>query len=253
MPCARLPLLVSSILLLTAATAAAQHPSAPAPLPSADTVVIEALTPEQERELASWLSDMHAWRDDEMKWKNRPRRDGWGRISARRPAPEAPPWLESYCARNAAAGVPALDACRLLADPRAETGVIPARATVPDDEKPKKSSFLRRVHLDGLWSTTSTQGRVYGLVGTHVSVVDVGRLQIFGPPGVLLVSVPSVAGTRRITIGYTWGVSLRLADTRLFGTKDMTLFLNVSKVWVGGGGGQGLDIIGFSLAPRNKK
>ena len=251
MPCARLPLLVSSILLLTAASGAAQH--LPAPPPPVDTVVVEALTPEQERELASWLSEMNEWRDDEMKWKNRPRRDAWGRISRRRPAPEAPPWLEPYCARLAAAGVPALEACRLLADPRADAGAVPTRATAPDAEKPKKSSFLRRVHLDGLWSTTSTQGRVYGLVGTHVTLVDVGRLQVFGPPGILLVSVPSVAGSRRINIGYTWGVSLRLADTRLFGTKDMTLFLNVSKVWVGGGGGQGLDIIGFSLAPRSNK
>jgi hypothetical protein len=91
-----------------------------------------------------------------------------------------------------------------------------------------------------------------------VSLVDVGRLQVFGPPGVLLLSVPDGENSRRITLGYTWGVSLRLTDVRLFApTRNMTLFLNVSKVWLDFGDERskfrGFDIAGFSLAPRRKR
>jgi len=123
----------------------------------------------------------------------------------------------------------------------------------------KHTSFLTRVHIDGLWTTASSNNRFYGLVGSHVSLVDVGRLQVFGPPGVLLLSVPDASGSRRITLGYTWGLSVRLADVRIFGpTRDMTLFLNVSKVWIatgseGQGTSRGYDMMGFSIAPRKKR
>ena len=86
-----------------------------------------------------------------------------------------------------------------------------------------------------------------------------GRLQVFGPPGVLLLSVPDVNGDRRLTLGYTWGLSVRLTDVALFGrSKDMTLFLNVSKVWTATGAdsqgtGSGYDMMGFSIAPRKKR
>ena len=216
--------------------------------------VAEPLTPEQDRELGAWLTEMEKWLRDEGKWFNRPRRDGWGRIVARQPPPDAPSWLPEYCASSAPASATdrTTRACRLLADPRAELEAAVTQATVRQAETPQKhTSFLTRVHLDGLWATTPTHGRVYGLVGSHVSLVDAGRLQIFGPPGVLVLSIPQADGSRRIALGYTWGVSLRLTDVRLFGDKDLTLFLNLSKVWLDGG--RGFDIVGFSLAPRRKE
>jgi len=253
MPFARLSIAALAILLAaTTAVTAQERPPQP-PDPIVTTVVVEALTAEQESELAAWLSVMDEWRRHEMKWKNRPRHDAWGRISGRRPPPDAPSWLGTHCASMAAASIPQMDACRLLADPWAETAAVPLQSKALAAEKPRKnSSFLTRVHLDGLWTTAAKQGRAYGLVGSHVSLVDIGRFQVFGPPGVLLLSVPDVEGKRRIALGYTWGVSVRLADVRIFDGKDMTLFLNVSKVWINGGG-QALDIAGFSLAPRRKR
>jgi hypothetical protein len=115
------------------------------------------------------------------------------------------------------------------------------------------------VHLDGLWTTAASQNRFYGIVGSHVSLVDVGRLQVFGPPGVMVLSVPDVNGSRRITVGYTWGLSVRLGDVRIFGpTKDKTLFLNVSKVWLTGNVTSeettgGYQMMGLSIAPRRKR
>jgi len=33
-----------------------------------------------------------------------------------------------------------------------------------------------------MWITTSTNGRLYAIVGTYLSLVDIGRIQVFGPP-----------------------------------------------------------------------
>ena len=172
---------------------------------------------------------------------------------------------ERYCTRAAAAHVLELDprtkvACLLLEDPRTAIAAVPtpAQAARLDAEKSKHSSFMTRVHLDGLWTSASSGTRLYGLVGSHISLVDVGRLQVFGPPGVLLLSVPDYAGSRRVTLGYTWGLSVRLADVRLLGpAKDMTLFLNVSKVWMADGADErtagGYKMMGLSIASRKKR
>jgi hypothetical protein len=257
-------MLLASWLSLGPPAAAAQTidpQSPPVNVPS-----LEALTPDQDRELATWLDAMKKWREYEARWFNRPSRDRLGRVTTRKGPPAPPSWLGAYCDRAASLGLVTLDAridtaCRLEEDPRAAEGSLPPdvqRARLGAEEPPKHNRFLTRVHLDGLWSTTSSSGRFYGLIGSHLSLVDVGRLQIFGPPGVLLLSIPEPDGSRRITLGYTWGVSIRLTDVRPFGTKPMTLFLNVSKVWITGGAendgpSRGYDIVGFSLAPRKTR
>lgn len=257
-----------SLLMGFVVAAAAQdvNPPPSAPAPSFLDVSIRALSPDQDRELTTWLKAMESWQRYDARWYNRPARDRLGRVTARRPQPVPPEWLGAHCTAAAAGGVVDLDArttraCQLFADPRAPMGPVATHvqaARVGAEQKPKHTSFLTRVHLDGLWSTTSTTGRFYGLIGSHVSLVDVGRLQVFGPPGVLLLSVPDAEGSRRITLGYTWGLSVRLTDVRLFGSKDMTLFVNLSKVWIASGGdstgtSRGYDIVGFSVAPRKNR
>ena len=149
-------------------------------------------------------------------------------------------------------------ACRLVEDPRATLNPAMLAAQL-GGENPKHSSFLSRLHIDGLWTTTPSGPRFYGIIGSHVSLVDVGRLQVFGPPGVMLLTVPNGRGGRRVTFGYTWGLSLRLTDVRIAApTKNLTLFLNVTKVFVASGASgaqatKGYDIVGFSLAPRKNR
>ena len=118
------------------------------------------------------------------------------------------------------------------------------------------------MHLDGLWSTTSSDVRYYGLIGTHISLVDIGRIQFFGPPGVILLSVPDGYGSRTLRPGYTWGMSVRLTDFHFPGSglgKNATLFLNVTKCWtvgqssLAGPNVSGFDIAGFSIAPRKHR
>ncbi len=249
------------LLAALSAPAAAQGVAQPRSTKSQAPFQIAALSAEQERELTQWLSAIKEWQQYESKWRNRPVRDGWGRVVERKAAPLAPAWLAARCAWLSDGHVPDLEprtalACRLLEDPRLETAQI---ARLEAEMPPKHSSFLRRIHVDMLATQSRLGTRMYGIVGMHVTLVDVGRFHMFGPPGVLLVTVPAGNGGRRVTFGYTWGVSVRLTDIRLGGrAKNMTLFLNISKVWLNTGtpdvhDPRGYDIIGFSIAPRRQR
>ena len=257
----------SCLLFLVGAAAAAQSP---APLPSTRILFPSPpveLTAGQARELATWLSAMQKWQRFEKKWPNEPAYDPFGRIVGREPRPDAPRWLDAYCTVLGAGRIAELEtdagrACRieagLAADSQAEALRTSTDAARADREAVVKNTFFSRIHLDGLWTTTSTDARFYGLVGSHISLVDVGRVQFFGPPGVIVLSIPDGHGSRQIRMGYTWGMSVRLVDVRLFApTKNLTLFLSMTKVWTVGGTydrlqAGGFDLAGFSLAPRKK-
>ena len=256
-------------LLLPAAAAFPQEgtllPSRPIvlPAPSGD------LTSAEQRELDAWVRDMRKWQQQEKHSPNEPAHDPFGRLIKRTPQPAPPAWLEARCAPFGSSalstlGPPLGPACRLLAgleeDPTASAIRASTAASRAAAEKVHKNTFFTRVHLDGAWTTTSTDYRMYGLVGSHISLVDVGRIQFFGPPGIILLSMPDGRGSHQLRPGYTWGVSVRLVDMRLVSpTKNMTLFLTVAKVWVTGGNAYdrlapgGYDIAGFSLAPRKQK
>ena len=253
---------------LPAAAARAQEgtllPSTPVVLPAPP----DQLNAEQQRAVDTWLKSMRQWQRDDKRWHNEPAHDPLGRILKRAPRPDPPPWLEARCAVYPASaittlGAPLGPACRLLAGLDEDVAASAIRASTAASrtaaEKTVKDTFLTRVHLDGLWTSMSTDYRMYGLVGSHISLVDVGRVQFFGPPGVILLSVPDGRGGREMRAGYTWGISIRLNDLRLFApTKNMTLFLSITKVWVNGPTtgqipGGSFDIAGFSLAPRKHK
>ena len=255
-----------SALLLSCTTVAAQTSASSSSPAEPATFEIPAPTPQQEAQLTAWLSEIKKWQQYDEKWRNRPVHNGWAQIVDRKPAPAAPEWLEPQCDLLRAARLSGFDerldvGCRVLDDPRASFAAVPVPLGVSlDAEKTPHTSFFTRLHFDGMWSTTSTHGRIYGLVGTHLSLVDIGRVQLFGPPGVMLLTVPDGYGGRRVTLGYTWGLSVRLGDMRMgASTKNVTLFLNVSKVFMSGSaetqanGSRGIDIVGFSIAPRKKR
>jgi len=114
-------------------------------------------------------------------------------------------------------------------------------------ERPTRTSFLKWIHVDGLWIANNVGLKSYGLIGTHVAVMEVGRLQFYGPPGVMLI-MDRDGDSWRARPGLTWGFSLRLTDARLPGTqKNVGLFLNLAKVWTTGSVRSGRDMIGFSM------
>jgi hypothetical protein len=256
--------LVLSLCLLLPLPARAQEP----PLPSTPVLLPpppDALTDGQRRALDAWVAAMRTWQRMDKRWHNEPAHDVFGRMIDRAPKPAPPEWLDARCALVAPVvttlAAPLGPACRVLAgleaDPTAEALRAQTAAARADAEKTTKNTFLTRVHLDGLWTSTGSDVRIYGLVGSHISLVDVGRVQFFGPPGVILLSVPDDTGARHVRAGYTWGMSIRLSDVRLFApTKNLTLFLTITKVWVPGATAYdrlqpgGFDIAGFSLAPR---
>ena len=256
--------ILCAALLCPARTATPQDVSSNGPTTGASVEVV-ALTPQQDAELTTWLTALKKWQQYDEKWRNRPVHNGWGGIAERRPTPQAPEWLAGYCAAVSAAGLSGFEertevACRVLADPRSSFDAVPPPLSAAlDQENSRRSSFLSRLHFDGMWSTTSTNGRLYGIVGSHLSLVDIGRIQLFGPPGVMLLTVPDGSGGRQIALGYTWGLSIRLGDVRMGApTKNMTVFLNMSKVFLGSsdtaaGSSRGYDIVGFSIAQRKKR
>jgi hypothetical protein len=254
-------------LVLVAHPARAQQtplPSTPIVLPPSSFGSAE-LSSSQDEELAQWVEEMGKWLRQEKRWSNEPVHNNYGKIVPRKPQPQAPEWLTVYCdsvSRTPTAAPPRRidQACRMLAglevDPEAEAIRQQTQAVRADKEKVVKTSFMSRLHLDGLWTTTSSDVRYYGLVGSHISLVDVGRVQFFGPPGVLLLRMPDTNGTHQIRVGYTWGMSVRLTDLKLLSPyKNATLFLSITKCWTVGSDTDrlrpgGFDIAGFSIAPR---
>ena len=226
------------------------------------TPEVPPLSVDQDHELSQWLAAMDKWQQLDARWQNRPVYDGWGHIVERKVSPAAPTWLAARCAALSDAHLMDLenrtaDACRLLDDPRrrrAGQAVI-----VSSETPPKHTAFLSRVHIDVLATQSNTGSRLYGVIGGHISLVDMGRVQVYGPPGVMMMMVPTENGGHRVTFGYSWGASVRLADLRLRSAmKNATLYLNVSKVWMGSSerlanDQRGYDMVGFSISPRKQQ
>ena len=134
--------------------------------------------------------------------------------------------------------------CQGLDNP-AYWAMLLARA---EQEIPSRTRFLRWVHLDGPWMPMSTGTKVYGIVGVHVVVAQIGgRLFIFGPPGAMIVAQSHGNGWS-VRPALTWGLGVHLKDFRVPGTnRDAQLFVNFARAWMSGTPQNGLDMIGVSV------
>lgn len=116
-----------------------------------------------------------------------------------------------------------------------------------EKEKPTKTSFLKWLHFDGLWAPTTLGAGTFGMVGTHVTIANVGRVNFFGPPGVMLL-LENRDGGRSIRPAMTWGISVYLTDFRPPGTDHSAqLFLNLAKAQTFGAARSGMDLAGLSI------
>jgi hypothetical protein len=114
-------------------------------------------------------------------------------------------------------------------------------------ERSTRTSFLKWIHVDGLWTATEFNRRSFGLIGTHVAVMEFGRLHLYGPPGVMLVMERS-GESWRARPGLTWGLSVHLTDVTMPGSqKRAGLYLNLAKLWTTGNFRNGRDMIGLSM------
>jgi hypothetical protein len=116
-----------------------------------------------------------------------------------------------------------------------------------EKEKPTKTSFLKWLHVDGLWAPTTIGAGTFGLVGTHVTIANVGRVNFFGPPGLMLL-LENRDGGRTIRPAMTWGISVYLTDFKPLGSDHTAqLFLNLAKAQTFGAGRAGMDLAGLSI------
>ena len=116
-----------------------------------------------------------------------------------------------------------------------------------DKERDKRTSFLKWLHIDGMWVPTELGASTYGLIGTHIVVAEIGRIALFGPPGVMVLATRE-GDSWRMRPAFTWGVSVHLSDFRWPGSnEEARLFLNVGKVWTTGDYRTGMDMAGLSV------
>jgi len=173
-------------------------------------------------------------------------------VEAPPPPQQRPPTITEICALLPDDEAESREDCRADAKRREEEQRRREQAAA-EKERPRRSSFLRWMHLDGMWMPTSSSGSgTYGLVGAHVTVANLGRVNFFGPPGVMLLMWPGEHGDRRFQPALTWGFSIRLIDFRFPGATDNArLFANLAKCWTGTDSRLGLDMAGLSLTWKN--
>jgi hypothetical protein len=123
-----------------------------------------------------------------------------------------------------------------------------------EKETPSRTSFLDRVHLDVLGAPPEIGGgaNLVGVVGAHLTIVEFGRINLFGPPGVMLAMASADGeppGRWRPMTALSWGISVRLLEFRVRGSARKTvMYLNLTKLWTWGDFTKGTDFAGLSFA-----
>jgi hypothetical protein len=218
--------------------------------------------------VALWVEEARDWFAWAKVWFNRPQPRSLRGFRPRRVQPVAPLWLAEYCAdswlreNEAPIFAEACDLHREIATflagrPLNQQATVTREAEEGDDTR---SRFPERIHLDMGWTVTQIGGRTpVGLLGIHLTLLEVGRVAFYGPPGFLLVLWPDESGDRTLKPAYSWGVSIRLKEFGVPSTEQRAiLHLNVSKVWVtgianaGSSSTTGLDMAGLSLSWKRR-
>ena len=178
------------------------------------------------------LAATPAYADDKQKKKDPPR---------------DPVALADYCAALPEQERRETNACKTQSE-RDEDDQKRRVKEAEDRERGTKTSFLRRFLLDGMWVPMSGGGQ-YGLIGTHLDVASVGRIHLFGPPGVLMMIERTENGGQRVRPAWTWGVSIYLTEFEFPGSGRRTqLYFNLAKAWSAGDARTGRDLCGLSLS-----
>jgi hypothetical protein len=107
--------------------------------------------------------------------------------------------------------------------------------------------FITNWLIDGLWIPSQTGVDSIGLIGAHLTVAEIGRVHIWGPPGVLLVRADGEHG-KMFRPAYTLGLSVYLAEFTFPGTERRgRLFVNLARCWTHGDPNSGIGMAGLSV------
>jgi hypothetical protein len=245
--------------------AAAQDPS---PLPARPIVIDAAfllvpvrpeLTEASRHEVEAWQREYLAWRKWAAEWRNRTE-PGWFSRRDRRPKPDPPAWLIDACSKTLD-DVWLAEQCALVTDWQSDFVTAQFRDSQTNaraqHEKPTKTLWWEHIHLDALWPITQSRGTAFGLFGTHLTIDVTGRLEVFGAPGFIMLTMPTATG-RDWAPATDWGIAYRLGTFPLPGsTGRATLHLNLARAWVLGAAGavfsRTVDLVGLSLTFPNTK
>jgi hypothetical protein len=221
-----------------------------------------ALDAGEQRELRQWTDDVaryHRWYEQN---RNRIAHDIFGFTSGRRELPPVPAWLAGKCDLlgyfdpRPVGELPA--GCDLLSyyrnDFTEDPAAVQAALTQKQNEQDPHASFWKHVHLDAGWTSLDYRMHTYGLVGVHVTLPELAkRVQIFLPPGFLLLAVPDGRGGTSLQPAATIGVSVKMFAFEFPQGKNGTAYFNLAKAYLidgasGIGGSAAVDLLGLSFA-----
>jgi hypothetical protein len=226
------------------------------------------------RELEQWIAAYRAWQEWATKWLNKRQsvlhpfpypfwKDSpalFSYVAPPRVEPAPPLWLESACAPTLRESDLLAEGCELLTVWKDDLSTRKIRAEIvkarAQKDEPTKMVWYEHVHFAGLWIDPQPQrglGGAYGLAGVHATIDVHDRWQIYALPGILAVSLPNWQGERIVTIGYDWGMAVRLFNFRVpFSSTPARAHLNLVKVWVPEVG-QRIDMVGLSLTLKKNR
>ena len=233
------------LIVFTAVNVAAQG-DAPAASPLASrSLVMFVAAPSAEsavqilNTLERWTNDYDEYQAWFAQWRNR-REPGWWSSRDRRVPPVPPAWLPAACLTAADEDGVLREACRALrdserdlADEAAAVAAHQAAQVRARLESPQKTSWWSRVHIDAIWPMTRSGSSAFGVAGMHVTVPVGKRFQVFAAPGAILMRLPAIDGTTKLTAATDWGFSFRLTDFHLPGMRRAnTVHFNMARVWL---------------------
>jgi hypothetical protein len=190
----------------------------------------------RDAELQQWIDDFTAWQKWWAEWANRPEPGMLTSSRPRRVKPEPPPWLAGECDQVFDPAGPLETACELLMQWRRDDLIrTPQAATfggVVHAGEQSKTIWWEYIHVDLLWPATELRGDVFGVIGMHTAKTIKGRMQVFLTPGVMLLNVPAVDGSRVWKIAANYGLGYRLFDLKLPGNRPASIYLNIAKSYM---------------------
>ncbi len=237
---------------------------------------VESDQPLKDQWIRDWVKMYKDWQVDQTKFFDASERRYWlvkvfmeaDRNKGVKPPkfypmfkPSAPPFLGDLCASVQTKGSAYFEACELLEDSRDDLATKLIRRQIQSGvnlkEADPKTSFAKRVHVDGGWTAPYLPfPHIYGVIGMHVGWKTIGRSQLYMLPGGMVVTYPVGVGSRAFRPALTWGGSIRL-----FGLKPFwSVHLNMAAVRILGmdnplgmpNTNSTVGMMGFSITPFGK-
>ena len=189
----------------------------------------------QDAELRGWIKAFTEWQQWWAEWGNRREPGVISSSRPRRAKPAPPEWLAAKCDAIFDPADALVPACELLEEWRQDNVTAKTRAAqgakVQQGEAAPKTLWWEYLHVDLLWPATELRNSVYGVIGMHTAMTLKGRVQLFLSPGVMLLNLPSVDGTRVWKVAANYGIGYRLFDFTLAG-KRASLHVNAAKSYL---------------------